>query len=75
MAWVVDTSVLLDIRIGLPLEWAEASATCLEKQTASGLVICPVTFIEMAPAFHGNSAAERAWLDALGISNREPWLM
>lgn len=74
MAWVADTSVLLDIRIGQPLEWAEASAACLEKHASEGLAVCPVTFIEMAPAFHGDLTAERAWLDALGISNREPWL-
>ncbi len=74
MAWVLDTSVLLDIRIGHPLEWAEASATCLEKHAADGLLICPVTFIEMAPAFHGDLPAERVWLENLGISSHEPWL-
>lgn len=74
MAWVADTSVLLDIRIGQPLEWAEASAACLEEHSAEGLAVCPVTFIEMAPAFHGDLEAERAWLDALGIACREPWL-
>jgi len=74
MAWVVDTSVPLDIRIGHPLPWAEASAVCLEQHAADGLLVCPVTFIELAPAFHGDLAAEHAWLAALGISSREPWL-
>jgi predicted nucleic acid-binding protein len=74
MAWVVDTSVLLDLRIGRPLEWAEASAACLESRAEEGLLACPVMFIEMVPAFHGDKWAERAWLDTLGISNREPWI-
>ena len=74
MAWVLDTSVLLDIRIGHPLEWAEASASCLEQHSADGLLVCPVTLIEMVPAFRGDSAAERMWLENLGISSREPWL-
>jgi len=74
MAWVLDTSVLLDIRIGDPLEWAEASASCLEQHSADGLLVCPVTLIEMAPAFRGDFSAERIWLENLGISSREPWL-
>jgi len=74
MAWVLDTSVLLDIRIGQPLEWAEASASCLEQHSADGLLVCPVTLIEMAPAFRGDFSAERIWLENLGISSREPWL-
>jgi predicted nucleic acid-binding protein len=74
MAWVLDTSVLLDIRMGHPLEWAEASASCLEQHSADGLLVCPVTLIEMAPAFRGDFSAERSWLENLGISSREPWL-
>jgi len=66
--------VLLDIRIGHPLERAEASASCLEHHSADGLLVCPVTLIEMVPAFRGDSAAERMWLENLGISSREPWL-
>ncbi len=74
MAWVLDTSVLLDIRIGHPLQWAEASAACLSRHAADGLLVCPVTFIEVAPAFHGDVLAVRVWLENLGISSREPWL-
>lgn len=74
MSRVLDTSVLLDIRIGHPLEWAEASASCLEQHSADGLPVCPVTLIEMAPAFRGDFSAERIWLENLGISSREPWL-
>ena len=71
MAWVVDTCVLLDIRLGHPEEFAHAAATCLRKYMADELIICPVTFVEMAPAFHGNSSIQMNWLDALNISYRE----
>jgi predicted nucleic acid-binding protein len=74
MAWVIDTSVLVDIRIGIPLQSAEASANCLEQHAGDGLLVCPVTFIEIAPMFHGDLAAQRSWLDALEISSQEPWL-
>jgi predicted nucleic acid-binding protein len=60
MAWVLDTSVLLDIRIGHPMEWAESSASCLEEHATDGLLVCPVTLIEMAPAFRGKNMAGRA---------------
>ena len=53
MAWVVDTSVLLDIRLNDP-GFGVASATCLAQHLGDGLVICPVSYIELAPAFRGN---------------------
>lgn len=73
MAWVVDTCILLDLRIGHP-QFALPSAECLERHAADGLLVAPLTFIELAPAFHGDLAAERRWLDQLGIACREPWL-
>jgi predicted nucleic acid-binding protein len=73
MAWVVDTSVLLDVRVGHPVHGA-ASAECLQRHASAGLVICPITLIEMAPAFRGDLASERAWLEGLGITTREAWL-
>ena len=74
MAWVVDSSVLLDIRVGTPKERAVASAGSLMAHVADGLVVCPITFIEISPAFRGDSAAQRRWLDGLKISSHEPWL-
>ncbi len=73
MPWVVDTSVLLDIRIGHPREAAEHSAQCLKRHAKAGLIVCPVTMIEMAPAFGGNFDTQQRWLDNLGIASRIPW--
>jgi predicted nucleic acid-binding protein len=74
MPWVIDTSVLVDIRIGLPEPAAIASAECLQQYFSDGLLVCPVTFIEISPMFHGDLVAQRSWLDGLGIARREPWI-
>lgn len=74
MPWVVDTSVLVDIRSGIPQHVAEASAACLEQYAGDGLLVCPITFIEISPMFHGDLAAQQSWLAGLGIGSREPWI-
>ncbi len=72
MAWVVDTSVLLDIRLPDPV-FGMASAKCLARHFAEGLVICPVSYVEIAPAFGGNHNLQQDFLRELGIGWREPW--
>ena len=42
MPWVVDTSVLLDVHLADP-RISRASAECLAKHGAAGLVVSPVT--------------------------------
>ena len=42
MAWVVDTSVLLDVRMNDAV-FGLASAQCLATHLADGLVISPMT--------------------------------
>lgn len=74
MAWVVDTSVLLDVRIGVPRDIGERAADVLQSHVGQGLIVCPVTFIELAPAFGGQLAAERDWLTRLRVSCSVPWL-
>ena len=66
MSWVVDTCVLADVLEADP-DFAGASADALDALAPQGLVISPVTFVELAPAFHGNIADQRAFLAALGI--------
>ena len=46
MAWVVDTSVVLDLVSGDP-QFEPASTLCLQSRMADGLVVCPVSFIEL----------------------------
>jgi len=72
MAWVVDTCLLLDIGLDDP-EFAEASEKLLGAKLADGLVVCPVTFVELAPAFSGQLRQQEEFLFRLGIGCREGW--
>ena len=72
MAWVVDTSVLLDIRLNDP-NFGVASATCLARHYSDGLILCPVTYIELAPAFRGEHPLQQAFLRQVGVTWMESW--
>jgi predicted nucleic acid-binding protein len=72
MAWVVDTSVLLDIHTGDPA-FSHLSAACLARCSGDGLLVCPVTYVEMAPAFAGNMDLEDLFLQQLGVEWPTPW--
>ena len=66
MSWVIDTCVLFDI-FEADKDFALASADALDAHAADGLCIAPVTFVELAPAFHGNLDEEKAFLAGLGV--------
>lgn len=53
MAWGVDTCLLIDVAVADPT-FGNASARLLDARQAAGLVICPVTYIELAPVFAGD---------------------
>lgn len=72
MAWVVDTCLLLDIGLDDP-QFAEKTEQLLNRKAADGLVICPVTFVELAPAFGGKTKPLEEFLFNLGIDCREDW--
>ena len=72
MAWVVDISVLLDIANN-DARFASASTGCLTRHLPEGLIICPVSYVELAPAFVGQSAPQQTFLRALGVDWQELW--
>jgi predicted nucleic acid-binding protein len=72
MAWVVDTCIVLDVLIDDP-EFGASSAQLLERYTKDGLIICPVTYVELAPAFKGQTSLQNEFLDNVGINYRAPW--
>ena len=72
MAWVVDTSVVVDLITGDPL-FEAASTACLQSHLVDGLVISPVTFVELGPSFSGDEAAAETFLNAARIGTREFW--
>jgi predicted nucleic acid-binding protein len=73
MAWVVDTCLLLDIGLDDP-QFAQNSELLLGSRSADGLVICPVTFVELAPAFDGQTRPLEEFLLNLGVHYREDWI-
>lgn len=73
MAWVVDTCVLLDVGLDDPT-FASSSESLLSAKHAEGLLVCPVTFVELAPAFSGHLDALEEFLLQLGVDHPEGWL-
>lgn len=65
---MVDTCVLIDILENDP-SWGKYSARCLKQHLSHGLVICPVSMIELAPAFEGNIQDQRDFLALCGVDD------
>jgi hypothetical protein len=72
MTWVVDTCVVIDLLENDP-SFGLRSATLLEQKLAEGLSICPVTFVELAPAFEGDLEQQEHFLAQAGIDSRSGW--
>ena len=66
MSMVVDTCVILDILQGDPI-FGETSARTIEQYAEGGLVISPLTYVELSPAFLGDETREREFLFEIGI--------
>lgn len=73
MAWTIDTCLLIDILEDDPL-FGEASSRLVDTLAGDGLVICPVTYAEMAPAFDGDRELQDRFLAGVGVDSRQPWL-
>ena len=71
-AWVVDTCVVLDVARD-DATFGVASARLLQTKLADGLVITPVTFIELAPAFHNDLQELKRFLDGACVSWHKLW--
>ncbi|HUF79363.1 MAG TPA: PIN domain-containing protein [Thermoanaerobaculia bacterium] len=72
MTWVVDASVLIDVLEDDP-ELGESSARTLENLAVDGLTICPVTYVELAPAFEGSRDLQEEFLAGVGVRLTEGW--
>lgn len=72
MGWVVDTCILIDVLEDDP-DFGVASATLLERLIPEGLEVCPVTYVELAPAFGGDRALEDEFLQGVGIELPAEW--
>lgn len=72
MAWVVDTCVLIDVLEDDP-EFGAASAGTLSRRLDDGLLVSPVTYVELAPAFGGSRALQDEFLQGVGVEPEQPW--
>jgi predicted nucleic acid-binding protein len=63
---VVDTCILIDIADDDP-EFAEGSVECVASRLEEGLVISPVSYVELAPVFDGSRRLLDQFLAGLGI--------
>ena len=66
MSMVVDTRVILDVLERDPT-FGLASSEVLEKYAERGLIISPLTYVELSPAFLGDETRERDFLFEIGI--------
>jgi len=73
MAWVVDTCMLIDVLDDDP-RFGRASALTLDSYAAGGLVVCPLTYAELAPAFQGDTALQDEFLAGVGADFRQNWI-
>lgn len=70
--WVVDTCVILDIFEDDP-QFGRVSAMLLTNLLPEGLVVCPVTVVELSAAFSGDLTEQKRFLDQAGIVYSYPW--
>lgn len=70
--WIVDTCIIIDLYEECPV-FGEVSTQCLESVEAEGLAACPVSLVELAPAFAGNMSLQKEFLSTAFISFTEPW--
>jgi len=72
MTWVIDTCVVIDVLENDPT-FGLRSASLLDQKLSEGLSLCPVTFVELAPAFDGDWEEQERFLDQAGIDFRDGW--
>ena len=73
MAWVVDTCILIDV-LEDDQSFGRPSAQTFDGSFKEGLTICPVTYVELAPAFEGDLSLQDEFLMGVGIDFRQgPW--
>ena len=72
MAWVVDTYLVIDVLDADP-EFGVASAQLIDDLVGDGLLLAPVSYVELAPAFGGERDRLEFFLAKVGIGFAVPW--
>ena len=73
MAWVVDSCVMLDIALKDP-EFGLSSALFLEELRGEGLVICPISVVELTPQFGDEIENVEEFVEKLGAVRSTDWM-
>lgn len=72
MSWVVDTCVLIDVAEGDP-RFGSASGLLLDRKRSTGLLLAPLSYVELSPRFHGVEIAQNDFLENINVHFTEPW--
>lgn len=64
--------MVLDLVTGDP-QFEPASTACLHAHLTDGLVVSPVTFVELGPAFQGDELATERFLKQARLGTTEFW--
>jgi hypothetical protein len=67
---VVDTCVLVDVADDDP-DFGRPSALCLARHLDEGLVISPISYVELAPLFDASPRKLDDFLDGLGVDRHQ----
>lgn len=67
---VVDTCVLIDVADDDP-NYAESSTACLARHLPGGLVLSPISYVELAPVFDGSTQLLDEFLVGTGVDVSE----
>jgi predicted nucleic acid-binding protein len=67
---VVDSCVLIDIADDDPVH-ARASAECLARHLGGGVLLSPVSYVELAPVFDGSTQLLDEFLSGVGVDASE----
>ena len=72
MAWVVDTRILIDVAEGDP-DFGPGSGRLLDRKRPAGLLVAPVSYVELSPRFRGVENAQNDFLENIQVHFTEPW--
>jgi predicted nucleic acid-binding protein len=70
--WVVDTCLIIDVLDDDP-EFGASSADFLDDKSSEGLLLCPASFIELAPTFGGELERQQHFLRQINVNYTEDW--
>jgi predicted nucleic acid-binding protein len=72
VAWVIDSCLLIDVAENDP-QFGEGSARLLDRRRSAGLLVAPVSYVELAPLFNAVQAAQDEFLESIGVNWTHSW--